>query len=145
MIGQGRCLVFIGDLARRTGLTVKAVRHYEAVGILPAADRTAAGYRVYDERDEQRLAFVKAARAIGLRLDDVRDILAFRDRGEAPCAYVRDLIRQEATALDQRIADMQRLRDELDILNQRAEALGTDAGGDSCICHIIQTGQGHDR
>lgn len=130
--------MFIGDLARRLGLTVKALRYYETVGILPPAGRTPSGYRVYTERDAQRLRFVKAAQAIGFHLDDIREVLAFRDRGVAPCAYVRDRIRQEVAGLDQKIAEMQRLREELRSLDRIAQTLPTGAYDEGCICHIIQ-------
>lgn len=130
--------MFIGDLAKRTSLTVKTVRYYEAVGILSRPARTPAGYRVYGKQDEERLRFVKAAQRIGLHLDDIREILAFRDRGEAPCAFVRGRIRQEAAGLDQRIEELKRLREELRALDRVADTLPPDAYDDGCICHIIQ-------
>lgn len=130
--------MLIGDLARRTGVSVKAVRYYERIGILPPPARTEAGYRVYTAKDQERLRFAKAAQAIGLRLDDIREILAFRDRGETPCAYVRDRIRQEAAALDARIAELQALRAELRTLDRIAGTLPADAYGDDCICHVIE-------
>lgn len=133
--------MFIGDLARRLGVSVKAVRYYEAVGILLPAGRTPSGYRLYTEQDAQRLRFVKAAQAIGFRLDDIREVLAFRDRGEAPCGYVRERIRQEAAGLDRKIAEMQSLREELRGLDRIATALPADASDEDCVCHIIQRRQ----
>lgn len=81
---------------------------------------------------------MKAAQAIGFRLDDIREVLAFRDRGEAPCVYVRDRIRQEAAGLDRKIAEMKQLRQELRALDQIAKTLPMDTYGDGCICHVIQ-------
>ncbi|MCL6596932.1 MAG: MerR family transcriptional regulator [Firmicutes bacterium] len=130
--------MFIGDLARRTGLTVKAIRYYETIGILPPSDRTPAGYRVYTAQDEERLRFVKAAKAVGLRLGDIREVLAFRDRGEAPCTFVRERIREEAAGLDRRIDELRRLRDQLEALDRLADMLPPEAYGDGCICHLIQ-------
>ena len=130
--------MLIGEVARRSGLSVKTVRYYETIGILPTADRTTAGYRLYTDIDEERLRFVRAAQAIGFRLDDIREVLAFRDRGEAPCTYVRSRIRKEAADLDRKIAELRRLRAELKALDRIAETLAGDAYDDDCICHVIQ-------
>ncbi|MFB7116162.1 MerR family DNA-binding protein [Streptomyces sp. NPDC056291] len=55
-------------------------------------ERTPSGYRVYTDADAERLRFIKSAQRLGLSLDDIREILAFRDRGELPCGHVRHLV-----------------------------------------------------
>ena len=69
-----------------------------------------------------------------MTLDEIREILALRDRGERPCDYVREVIRQERTDIDQRIADLGRLRAELIALEAAAEEV-PDANAP--ICHLI--------
>lgn len=61
----------IGAAASAVGVSPKAVRHYEARGLLPAVKRTPAGYRIYAEADLSRLRFIAAARSLGLHLDQV--------------------------------------------------------------------------
>ncbi|WP_435270353.1 MerR family transcriptional regulator [Streptomyces sp. 1222.5] len=72
---NGPTLYSIGELARRTGLTVKAIRFYSDRGIVPPADRTPAGYRRYGQDAVARLAFVRTLRDLGLGLDAVRRVV----------------------------------------------------------------------
>jgi DNA-binding transcriptional MerR regulator len=84
--------VRIGELADQAGISTKAIRYYEQIGILTPPTRTAAGYRTYDQAALGRLEFVRAAQAVGLTLGEIRQIIAFRDNGQAPCAHVTDLL-----------------------------------------------------
>ena len=79
----------IGEVGTAVGVDPPTIRYYESVGVLPEPERTASGYRAYSAADVERLRFVTLARSLGLGLDDIRDILGLRDRGEAPCGYVR--------------------------------------------------------
>lgn len=65
----------VGDLARATGLTVRALHHYDAVGLLAPSRRTGAGYRVYSEGDVERLQRIVSLRSLGLSLEEVRECL----------------------------------------------------------------------
>ncbi len=125
----------IGELAERMGLNTRTIRYYESIGLLPEPDRTASGYRAYDEADIDRLAFIKSAQRLGLALDEIREVLALRDRGEAPCGYVRGLISKEIVDIDRRLAELRGLRQELVALNERVEK--TDPGTGK-ICGLIE-------
>lgn len=131
--------MFIRDLARATGLPRKTIRYYEAIGVLPAPARAVNGYRVYAPADIARLRFVASARSLGFSLRDITEILAFRDRGEAPCRYVLDLLERKAAEVERHIADLQALREDLVLLRRQAEGLPTDdVEGRSCVCHLIE-------
>lgn len=125
----------IGQLADRFALNTKTIRYYESIGLLPEPERTASGYRLYAETDAERLAFIRTAQRLGLALDDIREILGFREQGQPPCGHVIDLLQRHARELDQRIAEMQRLRDELDQLVARAEDLPDSTG---TYCRVIE-------
>lgn len=125
----------IGQLADRFNLNTKTIRYYEDIGLLPDPERTAGGYRLYAEADADRLRFIKTAQRLGLTLDDIREILAFKEQGETPCGYVRGLLRQHAQDLERRIAEMQALRDELLGLVDRAQQLPADGRG---YCGLIE-------
>jgi DNA-binding transcriptional MerR regulator len=127
--------VQIGELADRVGVTTKAIRFYERIGLLPDPARTASGYRSYEEVDAERLIFVKTAQRLGLSLDEIKEIIAFRDRGEQPCGYVAEVLQRQVTDLDARIAEMGALRDELRRLQSRA-AKGVTA--ESKYCGVIE-------
>jgi DNA-binding transcriptional MerR regulator len=95
-------------------------------GVLPAPERTAAGYRVYTADDEERLRFIKAAQRLGLKLGEIREILAFRDREQRPCSYVAGLIDAHLAEVDQQMRDLRAVKRELTVLQTRMRAEGTD-------------------
>jgi DNA-binding transcriptional MerR regulator len=105
--------LLIGEVAARTGVSRKAVRLYEAAGILPATRRTAAGYRVFEPDTEATLAFVTRARRLGFGLGEIRNIVAIKRSGRTPCAHVREVVRRKARDLDAMLADLQALRRRL--------------------------------
>jgi DNA-binding transcriptional MerR regulator len=121
----------IGELAERLGVTTKAIRFYERIGLLPDPTRTPSGYRSYEEVDADRLVFIKTAQRLGLSLDEIKEIIAFRDRGEQPCGYVAEVLQRQVSDLDGRIREMRALRDELRRLQGRA-AQGVTAEAKYC-------------
>lgn len=106
-------------------------------GIVPPPQRTPAGYRDYGGDDVELLRFVRRLRSLELPLDDVREIVSLRTEGQPPCTQVRDAIAREATAIDQRIDDLVRLRDELTRLQAEAEQIRDD-WPTSCVCHVLE-------
>lgn len=124
----------IGELADHVGVNTKTIRYYESIGLLPDADRTSAGYRVYGEDDIERLAFIRRAQQLDLTLDEIREVLALREQGERPCGYVLDVAHARLGELDRRIAEMQRAREELRALLQHAG----DLPDDGCYCQLIE-------
>jgi len=130
--------VRIGELAAQTGLSTKTIRYYEEAGLLPPPVRTSSGYRDYDEEAAKRLAFIRSGQSISLSLGEIREILALRDRGEAPCRYVTGLIEQHAEGLAERVESLVRLQQELTALAERAREALSDADVVDCYCHIIE-------
>lgn len=125
----------IGELADHLGVTTKAIRFYESIGLLPEPARTPSGYRDYSHLDTERLTFIKTAQRLGLSLDEIREIIAFRDRGEQPCDYVADLLARQVSQLDARIREMRALRDELKGLQAGAARADVDSGH---YCGVIE-------
>ena len=131
----------IGELAARFGLNPKTIRYYEEIGLLPRAGRSDSGYRHYDERDVERLGFIRRAKTLGLALDEIRDILKVEAGGELPCGQVLDLIEMKIGVINQRMAELETFRTELSTL--RATWTDQDAsvrrrGTSACICPIIE-------
>jgi DNA-binding transcriptional MerR regulator len=106
--------LLIGEVASRSGVSRKAVRLYERDGILPPPARTAGGYRFYGEETVRLLAFVVRARRLGLRLAEIREIVAVKRAGGTPCPHVRRLVRTRRADVEQRLRDLTVLRRELD-------------------------------
>lgn len=127
----------IGQAAEQASLEASAIRFYESAGVLPAPARSDAGYRDYDQGDVELMRFVRRLRALALPLDDVREIVRLRKSGQAPCQPVRDAITREAEAVDDRIAELTRLRSELQALQERMDSV-VDHWPQSCVCHVIE-------
>jgi len=127
----------IGELAEQAGISTKAIRYYEQIGILAPPARTTSGYRTYDQTALRRLGFVRAAQALGLTLGEIRQIIAFRDDGSAPCAHVTALLQRRAAELERRIVELQQLRGHLQQLAERATTLDPKQCTPERICHVI--------
>lgn len=130
----------IGELSEHTGVPSKTIRYYEEIGLLPEPQRAENGYRVYSQDDVDRLQFIRRARALDFALDEIAEILAFRERNETPCRYVMDLICHQIDAIESRIRDLERIRDELKALHEAGQDLPEDVRMRTCICHLVQTG-----
>jgi DNA-binding transcriptional MerR regulator len=131
----------IGELAARFGLNPKTIRYYEEIGLLPRADRSASGYRRYDECDVERLGFIRRAKTLGLSLDEIHDILFVQQEGALPCGQVLDLIDVKISVIDQRMAELQTFRTELASLRTTWTDEATSAqraATPACICPIIE-------
>lgn len=123
----------IGELARYAGTRVETVRWYEKVGLLAKPTRSEGNYRLYDEGDRKRLAFIRRARDLGFPLDQVRALLDLADDRSGDCQRVDTLAGAHLRDVEQRIADLQALRDEL------ATLLASCAGGTVARCKILES------
>ncbi len=136
---MGQDGLLIGEVAARSGVSRKALRLYEADGLVPAPRRTASGYRVYDGDVLVLLAFVKQAQRLGFRLDEVKEIVAMRRSGRVPCPHVRDLVRRKLADVDQALADLTEVQTGLRALLSRWRSLGR---GGALVCpHIEHSGR----
>ncbi|MCM3849631.1 MerR family DNA-binding transcriptional regulator [Pseudonocardia sp. DR1-2] len=100
--------MLIGEVARRSGVSVRMLRHYDAVGLLRPTGRTAGGYREYSPDDVRRLFHVEGLRTLGLSLAQVGE--ALHDPGFDPSALVADLVRATEERLEQDRELLARLR-----------------------------------
>jgi DNA-binding transcriptional MerR regulator len=101
----------IGELAERAGVSRDTVRFYEREGLLPPARRTAAQYRVYGKETADRLRFIRQAQAIGLTLDDIRELLRQHEaRTPDECRQVAALLAERIAALDRKVAELKQFR-----------------------------------
>ena len=127
----------IGDLAEQSGLSPTALRYYEKSGLLPAPHRTASGYRVYDVGVLPRLAFIRAAQVVGLSLAEIREVLAIRDGGHAPCEHVVELIERHRAEVVARIRELERLEQDLAAVAANGAGLNPTDCDPSGICKVI--------
>lgn len=138
--GKGGTTMQIGDLAAQSGVPAKTIRYYETVGLLPPPARAANNYRQYRATDVARLRFIASARGLGIGLTEIAAILAARDQGIPPCDQLLGTLDTQLAALDQRIADLLILREDL----HRIRTLGVelprdDVAGLACVCALVTT------
>jgi MerR family transcriptional regulator, copper efflux regulator len=126
----------IGEAARRAGLTRKAVRLYEARGLLPPVERTESGYRLYGEHDLLALRFISQARALGLGLEEIHAIMTLRRAGIPPSEDVIGLLKTRLGAVERRISELHSLRHGLAQVLAAATSRA-DRGEDARLCRIL--------
>ena len=132
--------VRIGRLAEITGVSAKTIRFYEKTGVLPPARRAANGYRQYDESDVRRLRFIRNARVLDFSLEELKEVLGLRERGEAPCVHVMGLLEQKMEEIDAQIRHLQELRGDLRQLLAEGEQLPLDdVQMEACVCGLIRS------
>ena len=126
----------IGEAARRSGVSVKMIRHYEAIGLIPSAGRQASNYRRYEAADVHRLAFVRRARDLGFSVDRIRGLLRLWSDRDRSSADVKAIAVAHVRELDHRIADMLEMAG---LLHALADACEGDHRPD---CPIISSLEG---
>ncbi|MGE0526687.1 MAG: Cu(I)-responsive transcriptional regulator [Bdellovibrionales bacterium] len=103
----------IGELAKESGVNAKLIRHYEAIGLIPKAARTDAGYRVYGAIDVQFLRFIKRARSLGFSMKEIKKLIGLWRNKSRASKEVKSLAQSHLKDLESRIAEMQEMADSL--------------------------------
>jgi Cu(I)-responsive transcriptional regulator len=107
---RGQSFYRIGQAAAETDVTPKMIRHYESLGLIPKANRTAGDYRVYAQADLHALRFVKRARTLGFSISEIRDLLGLWRNQRRSSAEVKRLALKHVDELEEKIAALQAMR-----------------------------------
>lgn len=99
--------ITIGQAAKASAVSAKMIRHYESIGLLPRAQRTQSGYRLYDETDVHTLRFIQRARSLGFPLETIRTLLALWRNRRRSSAQVKELSLRHVEELERKITEMQ--------------------------------------
>jgi DNA-binding transcriptional MerR regulator len=128
----------IGELSRRTEVKVPTIRYYEQIGLLGTPARSEGGQRRYGAREVQRLNFVRHARELGFEVEDIRQLIALTEHPQDSCHQADSIARRHLADIDQRIAQLGLLREEL------ARMITECGHGRVCDCRIIEVIANHD-
>ena len=130
--------MFIQELSQLTGVTPKAIRYYESIGLMPPPQRAENNYRVYTPTAVKRLRFIVAARAMDFNLADIAEFFEARDNNQLPCHRVLDSLGQRVVEIDRRIADLLALRETLNGIRREALKLPSDSlCNEECVCYLL--------
>ncbi|HHI71699.1 MAG TPA: Cu(I)-responsive transcriptional regulator [Rhodobacteraceae bacterium] len=103
----------VGQAADRAGLTVKTVRYYADIGLVEPMGRSQAGYRLYSDTEVSKLAFIRRARAFGFSVKECRELLDLYQDKSRSSRDVKAIAIKRLTQIDEKLAELQKLRDEL--------------------------------
>ena len=113
-----RGLMDIGRASKASGVSVKMMRHYEAIGLLPKVARTFANYRVYRESDVHTLRFIRRARALGFSMNDIQELLGLWQNKSRSSASVKKIAGKHVDELTRKIAELKAMVDTLQHLTK---------------------------
>ena len=122
----------IGQASKRSGISAKMIRHYEMIGLLPAAGRRDSGYRDYSESDIHKLQFIRRARDLGFSIERIRVLLKLWSDHNRSNAEVKTLALAHVAELKEKV---KHLREMSDVLSRLAKACDGDGRPD---CPIIK-------
>ena len=108
----------IGQVAKASGVSAKMVRHYEAVGLVPAPPRTDAGYRQYTASEVHTLRFIRQARDLGFSIHEIGELLSLWHNRKRPSRLVKALAQAHIQALEQKAQELLAMKATLQNLVQ---------------------------
>lgn len=112
----------IGELAQVAQCTVETIRYYEKEGLLAAPTRTSGNFRVYGPEQVERLRLIRNCRALDMSHDEIRTLLGMADQVEQGCGAVNDVVDQHIAHVDERIRELNHLKQQLTALRQRCQS-----------------------
>lgn len=133
----------IGELSQQTDVSRETIRYYERIELLPPPQRSTNGYRQYSKEDVERLQFIRLSRTLDFSIDEIREILALRERQEAPCQYVMDVMDARIDEIESRIQDLEKLKSEIQYLHKVGHKLPEDVQMKTCVCHLIVSNENY--
>lgn len=124
----------ISALARQTGVTSKAIRYWESLGLLPKAGRTHTGYRVFDPESIRYVGFIRKAKTIGLTLAETREVLRLARAGRCPCPEVLRWTNERVKSLESQLDSLLILLKRLKRIQRQwpQSACSVEQCGDVC-------------
>ncbi len=127
----------IGELAKRSQVSVGTLRYYESLGLIVPIDRAANNYRYYSPETLQHVQFIKKAQSLNFSLADIQNILNLRRSGESPCRLVDQLLNEKIEQLDQKIQSAIAFKRELETFRDRVSNIPPTSSDDPTICQHI--------
>lgn len=100
----------IGTIAKTAGVSVQTLHYYERIGLLQKPHRSSGNYRLYAPHALRRVLFIKKAQAVGLTLDEIKNVLEVKDHGKPPCRKVAEMAEERLAEIDANLAKLRAFR-----------------------------------
>ncbi|EKO3496550.1 Zn(2+)-responsive transcriptional regulator [Vibrio fluvialis] len=125
----------IGEIAKRCGVSTDTLRFYEKNALISPAGRSDSGYRLYDEENQKQVSFILKAKELGLSLEEIKELLEIRlEATEHSCAEVKSITSAKLALIDEKIAELTRIRSALKKIN---DACCGHRDDDASHCSIL--------
>lgn len=125
-------LINIGDAAKAVGVSPKMIRHYEQIGLLPEAERSDGGYRLYGERELSVLRFIRQSRRLGFSMEQIAQLIGMWGDDSRSSRDVKSVAQQHLQALDEKLREIQEMKNGLERLVRACK------GDDQSHCAILE-------
>jgi MerR family transcriptional regulator, copper efflux regulator len=106
----------IGEVTRRLNISADTLRYYEKIHLLPHISRNSSGLRIYCDKDLSRLKFIKRAQRMGFSLEEIAQLLTFREAPQQAKPEIRHLAGEKLADIEEHLRELQTLRNELKLL-----------------------------
>lgn len=127
----------IGELARRTALSIDAIRFYERRKLLPPAFRSTGRFRLYTADDIERLRFVQRMQLLGFSLEEIKQLMTIRADKAHACAAVRQFLRGKLQDVRTKVRELQQLETELKADLRKCNRALKQQRGKTCACPLL--------
>jgi MerR family Zn(II)-responsive transcriptional regulator of zntA len=115
---NSKTMLKIGDLAKLAKVSRDALRFYEKHGLIASSERNQAGYRLYSDTDAHRVSFIISAKEVGFTLNEIHQLLELEvTKDEKSCQDIKQFVDAKIDLVNQRLADMQRIKKSLQTLS----------------------------
>ena len=126
-------MLTIGKLAKGAGVTTPTIRYYEEIGLLPAADRSRSGQRVYGADDLERLTFIRRCRDFGFGIDQVRLLAGLSISADKDCREVGNIARGHLQEVQAKLAELKALERSMQRFVAQCDSVCCGGPGRDCV------------
>jgi DNA-binding transcriptional MerR regulator len=128
----------IGELAKRTDLSVDAIRFYERRKLLPPASRSTGRFRLYTNEAIDRLLFVRRMQGLGFSLQEIKELMGVRSDRAHACSAVRKFLKTKLADVAERMRELQQLETELKADLRKCNRALKQQRGKTCTCPVLE-------
>lgn len=129
----------ISEIARKAEVSTDTVRHYVALGLLIPDRNPENGYQVFSKKDLSQLRFIREARVLGFRLEDIRMIFADAEKASSPCPRVRSLLTERLRETRRRIAELTQLCERMEKAMTDWQNIPDCVPDGDAVCRLIES------